>query len=194
MRDSMIEAYKKAHALHLELTQTLVDLEREVKTCGDVQALADDGYALRETMKMVDATLKDLGRVQKLVATMFGVVWSMDPNAPDRVKTEWCSCAADIKEFCAPPDPEAQPVEFAEVCRAIGIPEDSIKSGAIKLSFNGLADWMAHARREGKNLPEVLQGKIFKQTTLNIIQRRKLSSVLAEASLGSADDNDEEYF
>lgn len=169
-----------------------MELEREARSCGDTAALADLGYALRESIKLLEDASKELKRVEKLTAQMFCTLWAMDPLAADRVKTEWCSCAGVVKTVCNPPDPEAQPEEFAAVMRAIGVPDEAIKTGAMKLSFQGLGDWMTHAERQGLNLPEACKGTVFKDYRLNIIARRKLSSVLSEASIRDGSQSIEE--
>ena len=183
MTPRAIDLYKQAHDAHLRLTQTVMQLETEARNCGDTVELADLGYALREANKLMEDSCVELRKLQKMTSQLFCLLWAMDPLAQDRVRTDWCTCAGVVKTVCNPPSQEKDPELFEKLMTALGVPEEAVKTGALKLSFDGLGDWMTHAQRQGMNLPKECEGTTFKDYRLHIIARRKLSSELSEASI-----------
>lgn len=187
MKQEFLDLYTRVNLDHRELVAKCVMLENMVTKLSSLDELADLAYVLRTLYDHVDESRKEIKRMQALVAKLFYVLWATDPTSPETVKTKWCTCSPDPKTQAAVPSPDKEPERYALVMRELGIPEDIIKLGIIRVGWEEFGELLTARSRAGlPTLPGIDLAKTYTEHRLTI---RKRTDLPTGASSGSLNDS-----
>lgn len=174
MDSRLLDLYRAVNAAHRDLVQKCVLLERHVTECGDLEELSDAAYVLREAYKHADESRKELKRLDERVAMLFCVLWANDPNSPETVRTKWCTCTPDPKQRVLVPTPNKDPERYRAVLEWLGVPEEQIASGVLRVGWEEFGEWVTAKMRNGDPLPEILASKKYTEYRLGVRCRTQL--------------------
>jgi len=175
MKQAFLDLYQRINAQHRELVAEMIALEHAIPALGSLAELADLAYVLRQSYDHHDEARKELDRISKKVAQIFYVLWASDPNAPETIKTQWCSCTPDPKIHASVPSPESDPERYKAVMKAVGIPEDIIATGLVRVGWKEFGELLTERQRAGLPLPEGIDpAKTFVEYKLGIRKRQDL--------------------
>lgn len=187
MKQEFLDLYREVNLAHRQLVDKCVRIEAMVVNLPDLGELADLAYVLRTAYEHADESRKEIKRIQGLVAKLFYVLWAADPNSPETVQTKWCSCSPDPKIQAAVPSPDKEPERYALVMRELGIPEDIIATGILRVGWEEFGELLTQRSREGKQmLPGIDQGKVYTEHRLSIRKRTQLPTGASGDSLNDA--------
>lgn len=153
MKDSYLSLFNDLNAAVFNATRRLVELERDVTSAPSLVELADLAYVLKETAGLIKGLRVENDKLGTLVAKLFFLLYAADPSTEKRVRTQWCSAEPDPKTHASIPKPDTDPQRYAEVMRALGVPEDIIQTGALRLSWEQYAEYCTRLVRDGKPIP-----------------------------------------
>jgi len=195
MKQEYLELFDKINGVTFEATQMIVRLEHEVVAVANLKHLADMAYVVKESSDLAKGLRVELDKLGDHIAKIFFILYAADPDAAARVRTEWCSALPDPKTHSSIPKLDSDPVGYAACLRDFGVPEETIATGVMRISWDAYSDYCTKLVREGKPLPgNANPNKTYVEHRVSLRGRRKLGDPRRESGDGlvplKADDND----
>lgn len=175
MKEAYLELYDKINETVFEATRRCVELEHEAREVMDLKQLSDLAYVVKESSDLVKGLRVEIDKLATHIAKIFYVLYASDPNTEARIKTEWCTAAPDPKVHSALPKPDTDPAGYAACLRDMGVSEEVIASGAIRLSWDSYSDYVTALVNAGKPIPgNANPNKTYTEHRVKVRARRKL--------------------
>lgn len=130
MKQILIDLYRQQRELHRAMVE-LTDAQMGEAAKGDLIELADCAYAMREIASFADEIRKRANKIgehaQKVgcfIATQTSLI-SGNP-ADLKIKTEYCTATADVKQIVSTPDKRKEPEAYRKVLQHYGFIEEAL--------------------------------------------------------------------
>ena len=191
MERKHIELYEMVQTTHRKLVEAMIDFEHDVKTCGDLEYMADIAYVLRECETLLHHAKVEAAKLSNFTAKVFTSLWSIDPMAmEDGVATDWCVCKLKIKKFVTPPRQDRDPQRFKNIAMAMGMSEEAINSGLFRVDYDAFGTWLTEKMVNGEKLPEGIDPtKTYTEYSLSIRMKKPLLTVQQALDDGSLEES-----
>lgn len=173
--EQMHALFKQLESLHLQIYehQSLME-DRAKKSTYTIEDLVDLGYLSRITEELSDEVRKNSKKRRELMERMIVLTWTMRAQTatplPLTMKATLAS-ASDVRVKTIAQLPEAGEAGFKPLLASMGIPEEVINKGLVKLDWNSMVEHLTVLTEEGKPLPPGL-GQTWKQYTCTFRKNR----------------------
>ena len=172
MHKEVVALYQSARKYHEEAYKAVLRLDELVKSCNNVEELADFAYALREAARYTHDTKSSLERVQTLAERIACLLY-VKGEMGGPIKTSHCSATPKIKMMASLPKKSTHPEEYAALMAHLGIPDSVAGSEAVRLHWPGFTDYLSEQIEKGLPVPPGLE-KTYPVYSLTI--RRRLDA------------------
>lgn len=146
MRDRMEKLQVEVYNL---MATTAADMNRIT-----VEDDADMGLLCREMEELFDEMRKEVKARKELCGKIIAMDFakrSLAGDVNDKVSGEIATASPDVKQ--QPKIPKQGTDEFLELMEAVGVSKEVALSGAVKLDWNGMGDYVAKQVALGKKIP-----------------------------------------
>jgi len=167
------QMYRDAKQVHHLLIEDLTHLGTEVSKCSLADQI-DTVYSLKKTEDLLDDARKEMKKVRAKLETK--ACLSFYTEAIESFKTVYCSAKVKIKQFANFPHKRRNdPEKFDKIMHSLGVPANVVDCEAVRLNWEGFAEWFSKRQAAGLPLPE---GVVTDETyTIYELATRKILDV-----------------
>lgn len=131
----------------------LVELEKRVANCADIEELADYGYALNRLENLLDDTRKKAKQVKERAQHIQCALQTAMSDISG-VRTEHCTATPHIEYQTPIPKKESDPEAYFAICELAGISREAAELEIMRPHWPGVSAALTELAREGKPWPE----------------------------------------
>lgn len=158
MKTQFQDLYKTARDTHMAVYDTVKrDIEPAIKRERSTQEVADMVYALRETLKHLEDMTKEVRRLEETAVKVVCAMWmrdaGLDEDAPENVKTPYCTLTPELKTHAKVPSRKTDPDAHTALMEHLGVPRAMYENDAMRIHWPGFVEYITQLNRDGLPLP-----------------------------------------
>jgi len=177
--------YKTTKKFHSDTYSRMSKLRATAASQG-IKELADIVYALKQSVKLIEDTRKELNQVSEIIQKACCALYAQEsqagPTGP--IRTEYCTATPVFKMSVTLPHHTRDKEKYEALMMALGIDEmlwkvdtEAGEKPAVAINFLGFSDLITAYAREGKPLPPGIdQDYMFPQYSLTIRPRKEVDA------------------
>lgn len=161
MKEMYLELYRRVNTSYGDALLSLRDIWEDISQNEDLNECADKVYALRETIKVLEQTLKELKKVFALAEKTACLVELRGEQ--DAASTDYCSGKAKVKQIVTCPSKRRyNPEQFDKLMEYLGVPRELYqreegKEELLRPHWPEIQELMNDALNKGENIPITIE-------------------------------------
>lgn len=155
MKQQTRDIYRKTFEYYLSLYSDMAAYREETKRLNDAGEQADLSLVVRESKKLLEDMLKELGKLERQSQMIAGILWTKldNVNMNGQIETEHCTAKPKFHTIPTLPTLKGDPEAFLKLTRHFGIPDEQAQNGTFRLHWPAVKAYLDECYENGKTPP-----------------------------------------